>query len=348
MTAQKIVHRQAWPSFFQKGYFFHVLFWIMYAVFMIMEVQVYARKKDLLFCISPLLIYFALMALLVYGNTLLLIPLLVVKRKIGLYITGVIFIIIFYTYFRSLNQQYWDAIVWPDEPMTLQSYFHWSFIYAIWFLIISSMLFFTQQWSEQQQKVKNTEINQLQTELKYLRSQVNPHFLFNGLNTIYGNIDIKDQKARETLLLFSDLLRYSLYEADIDLVDLQKEAQHLDNYVALQKMRSDKNVQIDVDIKIEFNTIKIAPLIFMPFTENAFKYCSRDDNGNNYIKIRLQQTGNTITFHCSNTYKEHQSNKKGIGLANVKRRLELLYKERYSLNIHKDDKIFSVDLTLDT
>lgn len=348
MTAQNIVHKQTWPAFFKKGYLFHALFWIMYAVFMIMEVQVYARKKDLLFCVPPLLIYFALMALLVYGNTLLLIPLLMIKRKIGLYIAGVIFIIIFYTYFRSLNQQYWDAIVWPDEPMTLQSYFHWSFLYAVWFLIISTMLFFTQQWSEQQQKVKNTEINQLQTELKYLRSQVNPHFLFNGLNTIYGNIDMKDQKARETLLLFSDLLRYSLYEADTDFVDLEKEARHLDNYVALQKARSDKNIQIDLNLKIEDKSIKIAPLIFMPFTENAFKYCSRDDNDGNYIKISLRQTGSKITFHCSNTFKEHIPNKKGIGLTNVKRRLELLYKDKYSLNIQKGEKIFSVDLTLDT
>jgi len=275
-----------------------------------------------------------------------LIPLLLEKRKVLLYISGIILSIILYTYFRSLNQQYWDAIIWPDDIMTIPSYFKWNFLYAVWFLIISSMMFFAQKWWEQQQKVKSIEINQLQTELKYLRSQVNPHFLFNGLNTIYGNIDIRDQKARDILLQFSDLLRYSLYEADTDFIDLEKEARHLENYVGLQRERSSSNLRIELDIRIENKSIQIAPLIFMPFVENAFKFISRDDNRPDYIKIVLEQTGNQVYFHCSNSYENHEASTGGIGLINVKRRLELLYKDRHKLNIRRQEGNYYVDLTL--
>jgi two-component system, LytTR family, sensor kinase len=318
----------------------------MYAVFMILETQGYARQKGLLFCLLPLLIYFVLMAILVYGNILLLIPLLLEKKKTVLYFAGIVLLMVFYTFSRSINQRYWDAIVWPEDLMSVPSYFKWNVIYSVWFTIISSMLFFTQKWYDQRQQVKNIQISQLQTELKYLRSQVNPHFLFNGLNTIYGHIDITNQQARNILLQFSDLLRYNLYEADVDWVDLEKEAAYLQNYVALQRARSNSNLQIALDIDIRDRNLKIAPLLFIPFIENAFKFSSRDDSRVNTIRIGLQQTGNRIVFQCSNTYEEPEQEPGGIGLSNVTRRLELLYRDRYTLDIKKEQHTYSVQLTL--
>jgi len=329
-----------------RRYVFHLLFWLMYATFMLMEMQGYAREKGWLFCVIPLLLYFALMALLVYGNTMLLIPLLLEKKKVAVYVSGVIVFVVLYTYLRSLNQQYWDAIVWPDDIMTLRSYFHLNLAYAVWFMIISSMLFFTEKWADQRQQVRNIQINQLQTELKYLRAQVNPHFLFNGLNTIYGNIDIRDQKARDILLQFAGLLRYNLYEADVDWVDLEKEANYLRNYVALQRARSNSNLEITLDVSIEDGHSRIAPLIFMAFVENAFKYSTRDDGSTNTIQIRLQQQANRIVFDCSNTYENQPEIPGGIGLSNVRRRLELLYKDRYMLTINKESSVYSVQLIL--
>jgi LytS/YehU family sensor histidine kinase len=208
------------------------------------------------------------------------------------------------------------------------------------------MLFFTERFTEQRQQVKNIEINQLQTELKYLRAQVNPHFLFNGLNTIYGNIDISNQQARDILVQFSDLLRYNLYEADTDWVELEKETIYLQNYVALQRARSDQNLQITLDIQVEDPTIKIAPLIFIAFVENAFKYSGRDESMINTIRIRLYQSGKRVVFQCANSYEEGIPVTGGIGLNNVMRRLELLYKDRYTLEIHKEPPIYTVELTL--
>lgn len=334
-------------TFFQKN-LFQILFWLMYAVFTILESQGYIMKKGVLFSIQPLLIFFTLMALLMYGNNLFLIPMLLEKKKTAIYIAGIIIFIILYTYLRSLNQQYWDNRVWPEERMTIQSYFKWNFLYAIWFLIISSMLFFTQKWSQQRQQVKNIQINQLETELKYLRSQVNPHFLFNGLNTIYGSIDKQNQQARDILLQFADLLRYNLYEADVDWVELEKEILYLQNYVALQRARSDSNLQISLDISVEDKTVKVAPLIFLSFVENAFKFSTRDDNRANTVTIGLKQSGNRIDFTCSNSYDEQEPATGGIGLSNVARRLELLYKDRYTLDIQQEQSIYTVHLILVT
>jgi LytS/YehU family sensor histidine kinase len=230
--------------------------------------------------------------------------------------------------------------------MKISDYFHVNFIYSWWLVLLSSMLYYTQKWTEQRQQVKNIQINQLQTELKYLRSQVNPHFLFNGLNTIYGNIDIKDQRARDILVQFSDLLRYNLYDADVDWVELGKEMIYLQNYVSLQRARSNENMQIDLDVNVQDKEIKVAPLLFIPFVENAFKFSTRDDNRPNRIRISLQQSGGQIIFTCSNTYEDQQQVAGGIGLSNVKRRLELLYKDHYTLDIQKDQTNYTVTLTI--
>jgi two-component system, LytTR family, sensor kinase len=326
-------------------YWFHIFFWITYIVFLLMESRGYVIKRGWGFAILPVAIHFAIIVILAYGNILFLIPRLLERKKIILYSLSVLLFIFLYMYGRSFNQHYWDSIVWPDEPMTLKSYFPWNILNGAWLMLLSSLLYFAQKWSEQQQQVKNSQINQLQTELKYLRNQVNPHFFFNGLNTIYGNIDMKDQHARNILLQFSDLLRYNLYEADVDLVDIEKEAAYLENYVALQKARSDSNLRIELNINIENNQTKIAPLLFIPFVENAFKFSTRDDNTDNFISISLSQSGNRVDFNCTNSY-EATASTGGIGYSNVKRRLELLYKDRYILNINKDDRNYYVQLII--
>lgn len=330
---------------FKRKFLFHLFFWITYTIYFLMDINGPRLEKGWTVAFAPVFINIFIIALLTYANILYLIPHLLQKKKIILYVLGVILFLAAYTFGRSLHQQYWDSLVWPEE-MPLEGYLHWNLLNAIWLLVMSSLLYYSLQWSDQQQKVKNIQINQLQTELKYLRNQVNPHFLFNGLNTIYGNINIKDQKARDILLQFSDLLRYNLYEADVDWVDIEKEAQYLENYVALQRARSDSNLKIGLDIHITDKHTRIAPLLFIPFVENAFKFSTRDDNTNNYINISLHQKDNLVIFQCDNSYEDNGTANGGIGYLNVKRRLELLYPGRYTLTIKKDEKNYSVQLTL--
>jgi two-component system LytT family sensor kinase len=327
-------------------YLFHLFFWLTYIVFLTMEAKGYAVRKGLHFALVPISMHFAVIVLLAYANIFFLIPHLLEKKRLAFYIPGVILFIFIYMYCRSAIQQHFDSIVWPEDIMPVHAYFHWNILNGVWLMLLSSLLYFAQKWSEQKQQVKNIQINQLQTELKYLRNQVNPHFLFNGLNTIYGNIDRNDQKARDILLQFSDLLRYNLYEADVDWVEIEKEAVYLENYVALQRARSDSNLQIELNISIENKSTRIAPLLFIPFVENAFKFSTRDENTRNYIDISLEQRGNQVVFKCANSYEDNGSPNGGIGYSNVNRRLELLYKDRYTLTINKDDQNYYVQLTL--
>ena len=170
--------------------------------------------------------------------------------------------------------------------------------------------------------------------------------MFNGLNTVYGYIEMSNRQARDMMVQFSDLLRYNLYEADVDMIALEKEVKYLQNYVALQKARSNDNMQVTLDVNYDNGGAKIAPLIFMAFVENAFKYASRDDSAGNSIIITLNEDAGKIDFTCANSYDEVEPGSGGIGLTNAVRRLEILYKDRYQLDITKEQNIYHVHLTL--
>jgi len=147
---------------------------------------------------------------------------------------------------------------------------------------------------------------------------------------------------------FSDLLRYNLYEADVDLIELSKEVKYLQDYVALQKARSNDNLKVDLKIDFQHPDTKIAPLIFMAFVENAFKYVSRGDDASNYIDIDLKEAAGLIDFTCENSFEASgESATGGIGLINAERRLALLYKGKYRLDIKALSNIFRVHLILE-
>lgn len=263
------------------------------------------------------------------------------------YVGGVIFTVAIYTLLRSVYTKY--SFYWlfdQQEPQPLTDFVGLSFVYGVWFTVISSMLFISQNWYEQQERIKAAEVNQLETELKYLRAQMNPHFLFNGLNTIYGSIDQGNQQAREILLQFSDLLRYTIYDADADFVLLEKEINHIENYVALQRARSNSNINIELSIQLTRDQVSIAPMLFIPLLENAFKFVTQDDQTDNYISVSLIQTDESIRFTCRNSCDEVPQDSIGIGLVNIRRRLELLYPGKHAISIERTKTEYAIDLTL--
>ena len=148
------------------------------------------------------------------------------------------------------------------------------------------------------------------------------------------------------MVQFSDLLRYNLYEADVEMIELEKEIKYLHNYVALQKARSNDNLEVTLKVNYQNGGTKVAPLIFMAFVENAFKYASMGDKVINTININLNEEAGRIDFTCDNTYDEGEATQGGIGLNNAVRRLELLYKDHYRLDIKKESDVYHVHLTL--
>ena len=327
----------------------YLLFFAAYIGALVVEKPVYTGET-VISCFSymgTLFTHLFIFWALVFTNRSILIPNLLDKKLFSAYAFALIGLMFLYATSMNHYNNLLHGTLFHDE-LTQTSGGYWdNLVYGTCCTVITSMLYVTQKWAEQQEQVKNSQINQLQTELKYLRLQINPHFLFNGLNTVYGSIDIGNSLARNMLVQFSDLLRYNLYEADVDQIAIEKEIKHLRNYVALQKARSNDNMEVSMDVSYDDGSVKVAPLIFMAFVENAFKYVSRDDKAINRILISLKQQPGKIEFVCENTYDdESESSEGGIGLTNATRRLELLYKERYQLNIKNEDKVYRVELTL--
>ncbi len=333
---------------FAKKYTAYLLFLAAYIGALVVEKPVYTGVTvlDCFSYLATIFTHLSIFGLLILANSYLLIPNLLEKKFFGAYAFALIGLIFLYATSMNHYNRVLHEIVLNDQVTQTSSGYWDNLVYGTCCTVITSMLYVTQKWAAQQEQVKNSQISQLQTELKYLRLQINPHFLFNGLNTVYGSIDRGNSVARNMLVQFSDLLRYNLYEADVDLIAMDKEIKHLKNFVALQKARSNDNLEVTLDINYRDGTIKIAPLIFMAFVENAFKYASRDDQSANRIFISLKQESGKINFVCENTFDEGETSPGGIGLVNATRRLELLYKDRYQLDIKNENNIYRVQLTL--
>lgn len=329
-----------------KRYIFYILFLLAYTGALILQKPGYSVNGSWLSYLPTFVVHFFLLIFVIAVNNAVLIPGFLEKKRLILYIVGIVVLIVLYALIAGWYNQYIHRILFHNDSRGASADLVENIIYAACFIIVASMLYITQKWSVQREQVKNIQINQLQTELKYLRSQINPHFLFNGLNTIYGSIDMNNHEARNMMVQFSNLLRYNLYEADVDRIELKKEAAHLQNYVALQKARSNDNMHVTLKINYKNSDTKIAPLIFMAFAENAFKYVSRDDDANNCISIELNEEDGRIDFTCENTYDEAEPASGGIGLNNAIRRLELLYKDHHKISIKKERNMYHVHLTL--
>lgn len=189
----------------------------------------------------------------------------------------------------------------------------------------------------------------LNTELKFLKSQINPHFLFNALHNIYTLSVIKSEQTPEMILKLSDMLRYMLYDCKEDKVPLKREIDYLKNFIHLVKLKDDQIINIKTDFKIEDGSIMIEPMLFIPFVENSFKHCKIEDVVNGWVDLRIIVEDRQLECYIENSISPETYTKDvvgGIGLENARRRLELLYPDRHELTIEQSEKQFSVHLTL--
>ncbi len=201
------------------------------------------------------------------------------------------------------------------------------------------------EWKRAEERRRESESAQLSAELNQLKSQLNPHFLFNTLNGIYTLALAKNEAAPDAVLKLSHLLRYVMAETGSDFVPLQNDLEHLTHFVDLHKMRL--TAQTPVTFTIEGNPAlhQIAPLLLLPFVENAFKF-GTSTLSYSPIQLNIKITDTQIEFHCQNHVRSNQTDSTGIGIANTRRRLELLYPERFDLQITENQDIFSVFLLI--
>lgn len=196
-----------------------------------------------------------------------------------------------------------------------------------------------------------TEVKLKEANLKLLQGQIHPHFLFNMLNNLYGLVKDDVNTSREVIVKLSDLLDYMLYECDKPEVSLQQEIHFIENYIELERIRHDENFNVRMSYPEIDQEVTIAPLMLFPIVENAFKH-GFNDPVNNYIDIKVNLSGDNLTFEVTNSVSEQRNDKylkqegKGIGLKNIKERLNLIYKERCDLKIAESSEQFKVTLNL--
>lgn len=181
----------------------------------------------------------------------------------------------------------------------------------------------------------------------HLKSQVNPHFFFNTLNNLYGLVGKDAKKAQELILKLSDMMRYSVYDGEKDTVLLSEEVTYLQNYIELHKMRYHKAIDIQFNTDISDNDYKVMPLLFIILLENAFKHGVENLRNNAYVHLTLKAHQNTIHFEIENNFDASEENQdEGIGLQNLKRRLELVYPKNHTLTTSKTGDVYYANLNI--
>lgn len=222
------------------------------------------------------------------------------------------------------------------------------------YIIISSLLKLSKSWfwvSELEKELLEKEKQKAEVELKALKAQINPHFFFNTLNSIYSMALDKDERLPDTILQLSDLMRYFLYESKDNFIPLEKELAVLNNYIALQKIRSGAQVNIETKISGVTDHKQIAPLLLITFLENAFKHGVKGVAEKPFIRLDMKVEKNKFFFSVENNKGIVDEIKSvehgGLGLENIRRQLELLYPKKHALEIKNSKDNFAVQLQLD-
>jgi LytS/YehU family sensor histidine kinase len=228
--------------------------------------------------------------------------------------------------------------------------------YAIYYLInisrytvIAFLLFRLNESVKQKQKLEEVTVQKLQAEVNYLRAQINPHFLFNTLNNLYGLSLEQSEKTPELIIRLSKMMDYMLYEVEGTKVLLQRDIENLENYIEMEKIRQGNNAKIRFVVQGEIKNRLIEPLLMLPLVENAFKHGVNRMIGGAYLDIELTLSKEEIKFTVKNNYKAGKSQEQAhqsLGIINLRKRLELFYPGRHSLDIYDDTMNYHVTLTI--
>ena len=232
--------------------------------------------------------------------------------------------------------------------IALNDLFDEEFFIISFFIYVSVFFFLMVRWIFKQIRIIiQLKDEKAKTELLHLKSQVNPHFFFNMLNNLYGLVNKDSKKAQALILKLSDMMRYSIYEGQKERVTLEEEIEYLQNYIELHQMRYHKKIDVEFDLDIQETGVRVMPLLFIILLENAFKHGVENLRKDAYVYLDMTTTENEIQFRIENNFdKSEVSKEAGIGLENLKRRLELVYPNQHSLSISKTDDVYKVLLTL--
>lgn len=330
---------------------YHILFWLVYFTFNVIRWGSYF--DDYWYSLKSNLVEFPLHIIIVYFNLYYLLPKFILTEKHKQYIFSVFISLgALYIIRTGLNYLLVTKDIWP-EAESVQKAFTFNHIVAVilgelYVLALVTAIKLTVDWVYERRKVENFQKIQLETELKFLKAQIQPHFFFNTLNNLYALTIEKSNKAPEVVLKLSEIMEYILYEAKGKKISLYNEIKYVQNYIDLEKLRYGNELHVEIYIQGNIENIQVPPLLFLPFIENCFKHGTKD---NNYLNVSIyfeKATDNYLIFSVVNNYNQFTNKVKnqGIGNKNIKRRLELLFEDKFTLEIKGDKQKYSVKLTI--
>ena len=336
-----------------KHGFAHFLFWII--IMLTYAASEWGYRNNFQEAIIFELLYLPIRMVAVYLNWYVLIPNWLYKNKVLFYLIGLLGLLFLLAIAQRFLNVYWGYPTffpdWFNKPIEM-----WVFFRIIQNLVIiaspvaySTGIKFFMDWYQQKNKATQLEIEKRAAELKYLKAQINPHFLFNTLNNLYGLSLEQSQKVPRLILKLSDFLSYSLYDSTVEKLPLAKELKLISDFIDLEKERYEGRLELDWEMGQQINReLLIAPLLLMPLVENAFKHGVKENIEQTKIIIDLKQVGHELQFKIINTIptKKTSPTTNGIGLKNLKRRLDLLYPNQYQLNIQPTKEKFTALLKL--
>lgn len=237
----------------------------------------------------------------------------------------------------------------PVDPASVDIFFLLAGIYGV--VLLASAIKLVKYAYEGQRRTKQLSREKLEAELKFLKAQIHPHFLFNTLNNLYALTLKKSDQAPEMIMKLSELLDYMIYQSNADRVSLEQEVHLLRNYLALEQIRYGERLQVSLDIEGNVAGKQIAPLLILPFVENSFKHGISKQGSNAWIRIRLEVSSPGMNITIENSQPDSPAanpagNHHGIGLQNAQKRLELMYPGRYNLSVENRVASYRVRLEL--
>jgi len=330
--------------------FHHVIFWLVYTGIFTFVEGGYSNRFSVAFYIELVFLPFRLFV--IYFNFFILLKLLLRKQYLRYIIYTLITIVIASILHRITVYNWVNEILYPDWNQgsfwQLYKFVQSAMIITTPFVFLMSLTIVS-KWVSTERKAENLEREKLQAELSYLRSQINPHFFFNTLNNLYGLALRKADSTPEVVLKLSELMSYIIYEADKDSVVLAKEIEQIERYIALEQIRYDNRFEVAMHVEGDVDHFKIPPLILLPFVENSFKHGVNKTSKDGWVAINIDVTETTFHFQIKNKVFSNNPEKNGnngLGIANVKKRLMLLFEDDHTLKYEKADDVFTVDLVI--
>ena len=342
-------------TFFQRNRVFllHLSFWCVYLSFNLYQVSFFQRERGydwgkLLTSVSLQLVFIMLIA---YLNYFYMLPRFLKHKKLWRYLLefSIPFALIM-TVRVHLQRYLMDGYTHKIDFFYSSFFIVQTAAVTLLMVIFIGTLRFAVAWFELESKKKAMENEKLTAELNFLKAQINPHFLFNTLNNLYYLAYSQSPNTTEVIAKLSQMMRYMIYDTNQSQVLLHKEIEYMQNYISLERLRLNNQIPIEVEVTGNIDDVWISPLIFITFLENAFKHGVSNTSKDSWVKVGIHLKGKeclyTVENSKANVIKSDNSDKSGIGLQNVQRRLALSYPDRYQLKVHETDDRYSVTLNL--